>query len=152
MKPSITDKDGLLRLEDQLCFALYSTSRAITKQYALLLSEMGITYPQYLVLMVLWSRDGLLVSEVAKALELEPATTTPLIQRLEKQGLVDRKRSSEDERRVHVFLTGKGRSFYQEALKIPHALGCATGVTPETAAKLIAETQAIKDYIEANSD
>lgn len=151
MKPCITDKDGLLRIEDQLCFALYSTSRALTKQYAILLDKMGITYPQYLALMVLWERDGLLVQEIAANLELEAATTTPLIQRLEKLGFVSRQRSAEDERRVHVFLTDKGRKLYKQALKIPHGLGCAIGVTPETAKKLIAEIRVIKDFIKANT-
>lgn len=150
MEQCVTDKEGLLKLEDQLCFALYSTSRAITKQYAILLKDLGVTYPQYLALIVLWEFDGLLVQELARALELDAATTTPLVQRLEKLDLVKRQRSAADERRVQVFLTEKGKQQYQKALSIPQALGCATGLTEATAKKLIAETQAIKDFIANN--
>ncbi len=150
MKPCTTDKEGLLRLEDQLCFALYSTSRAITRQYVSLLEDLGVTYPQYLTLLVLWKQDGLLVQEIAAALELEPATTTPLVQRLEKLGLVSRQRSSEDERRVHVFLTPKGRKLYKKALDIPHGLGCATGVDAKRAQKLLAELNKIKAFMRDN--
>lgn len=151
MKPCITDKEGLLKIEDQLCFALYSTSRAITKQYAVLLEKMGITYPQYLALMVLWERDGLLVQEIAANLELDGATTTPLIQRLEKLGLVSRQRSTDDERKVHVFLTTKGRNLFKKALDVPDGLGCATGVDIKTAEMLIKEMKTIKNFIDANS-
>ncbi len=148
MKPSVTDKDGLLRIEDQLCFALYSTSRAITKQYAILLDRMGITYPQYLAMMVLWKRDGLLVQEIAANLEVDQATATPLIQRLEKLGLVIRRRSTEDERKVQVFLTAKGRKLYKTALTIPDALGCAIGIDEKKAKQLIREMNAIKDFVQ----
>lgn len=149
MESCITDKGGLLRLEDQLCFALYSTSRAITKQYKILLEEIGVTYPQYLALIVLWQQDGILIQELASALELEPATTTPLVQRLEKLDLVTRQRSSEDERRVHIFLTEKGRQHYKKAVNIPHALGCATGLNVETATMLINEMKAIKAFMDS---
>lgn len=147
VKPCTTDKDGLLRLEDQLCFALYSTSRAITKQYALVLDKMGVTYPQYLAMMVLWRRDGLLVQEIATNLEVDQATATPLVQRLEKLGLVDRRRSTKDERKVQVFLTAKGKALYQDALFVPHELGCAIGVDDEKAKRLIADVNAIKNFI-----
>lgn len=148
MEPCITDKEGLLKLEDQLCFALYSASRVITKQYKVLLEEIGVTYPQYLALIVLWQQDGILIQELAKALELEPATTTPLVQRLEKLNLVTRQRSLEDERRVHIYLTEAGQQQYKKALGIPHALGCATGLNEETAKMLINEMKAIKTFIE----
>jgi len=147
MEPCTTDKEGLLRIEDQLCFALYSVSRAITKQYATILDKMGITYPQYLALMVLWRRDGLLVQEIAANLEVDQATATPLIQRLEKLGLVARRRSTEDERKVQVFLTKMGKDLYDDALSVPHALGCAIGVDDEKARELIAEVNAIKNFI-----
>ncbi|MEM9629194.1 MAG: MarR family transcriptional regulator [Pseudomonadota bacterium] len=147
MEPYTTDVKDLLRLEDQLCFALYSTSRAITKQYAVILDGMEITYPQYLALMVLWRRDGLLIQEIAASLEVDQATATPLVQRLEKLGLVDRRRSTEDERKVQVFLTKKGEDLYSDALSVPHALGCAIGVDDEKARELIAELNAIKDFI-----
>lgn len=151
MKPCKTDKVGKLRLEDQVCFALYSTSRAITKQYAILLDEMGITYPQYLTLLILWEQDGVLVRDIATALEVDGATATPLVQRLEKLGLVTRVRSTEDERFVHVFLTSVGKSYYKKALKIPHGLGCATGLNHDTAGKIVAEMNDIKQHILSQS-
>lgn len=149
-KPSITDTDDSLKIEDQLCFALYSTSRAITKQYALILGELGITYPQYLALLVLWQKDGLLIQDIASRMELDGATVTPLVQRLEKQGMVLRQRSKIDERKVHVFLTEDGKALYQKALTIPQQLTCRTGIDEETAQKLIAQTTAIKDFIQKN--
>lgn len=151
MGTTVTDKKGLLRINDQLCFALYSASRAITKQYAILLDNLGVTYPQYLALLVLWEADGLSIQTIATSLELDGATTTPLIQRLEKLGLVSRQRSTEDERKVQVFLTPKGRNLYKKAVAIPHDLGCAIGVDQKTATRLIKETSRIKDYITSKS-
>ncbi|MEP0519363.1 MAG: MarR family transcriptional regulator [Hyphomicrobiales bacterium] len=151
MKPSITDTDGALKIEDQLCFALYSTSRAITKQYAIILSELGITYPQYLALLVLWQEDGLLVQDIATQLELDSATVTPLVQRLEKMCLVCRQRSKIDERKVHVYLTDDGKALFQKALTVPHQLTCRTGIDEETAKRLIAQTSAIKGFILQNN-
>jgi len=138
MKPCMTDKDQLMKIEDQLCFALYSASRAITKKYAELLDPLGLTYPQYMALMALWTRDGLLIQELA---------VTPLIQRLEKLEFVSRERSSEDERRVHVFLTTKGKRLYQKAKTIPVEARCAVGVTETRAKKLIAEAKKIKSHL-----
>jgi len=151
MKPCTTDKKGLLRIEDQLCFALYSTSRAITKQYAIVLEKMGVTYPQYLAMLVLWQKDGLLIQEIANSLELDQATTTPLVQRLEKLGLVTRQRSTEDERKVQVFLTDKGKKLYKQALAVPHGIGCAIGVDEKTAIRLIKATKKIKNFIAAGN-
>lgn len=135
-----------------MCFALYSTSRAFTKQYSILLEEMGITYPQYLTLMVLWQKDGILIQEIASNLEIEGATATPMVQRLEKLGLVTRVRSQEDERRVNVFLTEKGRSFYKKALSIPESLGCITGVDAKLARRLIDELNTIKLNMESEHE
>lgn len=97
------------RLDDQLCFALYNASRAMTAAYAPLLDELGLTYPQYLVMMVLWETDGARVSAIGDRLALDSATLTPLLKRLEARGVIERKRSSEDERVVEVFLTAEGR-------------------------------------------
>ncbi len=146
-KDAVKD-DNPLRISDQLCFALYSTSRAITKQYAILLRDLGVTYPQYLALLALWEKDGLAVQELARILELEGATTTPLLQRLEKLDLVSRQRSSEDERRVNVFLTKKGKGLRAKALKVPEALGCALGVDDKRAHKLIAQMNELKKHLE----
>lgn len=144
-KTASNKQDGLL-LQDQLCFALYSTSRAITRQYSRLLADMGLTYPQYLAMLVLWENDGITIQTMARQLELEGATTTPLIQRLEKLGFVSRERSHEDERRVLIFLTASGRQLYQQALGIPAAIGCAIGVDEKNARALIKACNRIRDF------
>lgn len=110
------------RLDDQLCFALYSTQLAVNKLYRTLLKELDLTYPQYLVLMVLWESDHLSVAEVGARLFLDYPTLTPLLKRLEQQGLVRRQRSTEDERQVYVSLTEAGRGMQERARHIP---GCA---------------------------
>lgn len=114
----------VLRLDDQLCFALYAASRAMTGAYQPLLEELGITYPQYLVLLTLWEEDGARVSRIGERLHLDSATLTPLLKRLEARGLVERRRSSEDERVVEVFLTAEGKRLRQKAQEIPLALLC----------------------------
>jgi len=104
-------------LDDQLCFALYSASRAVIAHYRPMLDQMGITYPQFLVLMVLWEHDDLAVKEICDRLALDSGTISPLLKRLEAAGLVTRRRSTEDERQVHVTITEAGRAL--------HAPGCA---------------------------
>src|SRR5688572_14095542 len=94
--------DQALLLDNQLCFALYSTSLAMTKLYKPLLEELGLTYPQYLAMLVLWERDGLMVSELGERLYLDSGTLTPLLKRLEAAGYIARLRDVEDERRVHI--------------------------------------------------
>src|SRR3954470_3664742 len=100
--------ESALLLDNQLCFALYSASLAMTKLYKPLLDELGLTYPQYLVMLALWERDGSTVSELGQRLYLDSGTLTPLLKRLEAAGLVSRVRSTEDERRVHLRLTSAG--------------------------------------------
>src|SRR3989338_5795761 len=100
--------DAMLLLDNQLCFALYSTSLAMTKLYKPLLDELGLTYPQYLAMLVLWEKDGLTVSELGERLFLDSGTLTPLLKRLEVSGLISRIRAVEDERRVHITLTAAG--------------------------------------------
>src|SRR5437763_17166451 len=96
------EHDPMLLLDNRLCFALYSASLAMTKLYKPLLEELGLTYPQYLAMLVLWERDGLTVSELGERLSLDSGTLTPLLKRLEAAGLVSRVRDTRDERRVHV--------------------------------------------------
>ncbi|WP_299546338.1 MarR family transcriptional regulator [uncultured Tateyamaria sp.] len=134
-------------LDQQLCFALYSTSRAITKVYADLLEKLGLTYPQYLAMLVLWEKDGLSVQEIADRLQLEGATTTPLIQRIERMGLVLKKRSTTDERRQDVFLTEKGRALGVHASSVPERLGCALNITDEKAYALLDEIKRLRAAI-----
>lgn len=136
-----------LKLQDQMCFALYATSRAITKKYVDLLAELEVTYPQYLTLLVLWEKDGLTVRELAEAIEIEGATMTPLIQRMERAGLVDRVRSEGDNRCLEVRLTKKGRSLREKALRVPPALGCALGVDDAQAQAVIVQMNSIRSSL-----
>ncbi|MDR5800906.1 MarR family transcriptional regulator [Caballeronia sp. LZ001] len=119
--------DFPLELDQQICFALYSTSLAMTKTYKPMLDKLGLTYPQYLAMLVLWESDNLTVKEIAARLSLDSATLTPLLKRLEAQGYVVRIRGVEDERQVHVRLTAQGRSLRQSARAIPPEIFCAAG-------------------------
>jgi MarR family transcriptional regulator, organic hydroperoxide resistance regulator len=108
-----------LKLENQLCFPVYAASRLIIRKYQPFLDELGITYPQYLVLMVLWENDTLPVNDIAKKLILNTNTITPLLKRMEHQGLITRERSEKDERKVLVQLTEKGKGLQEKASLIP---------------------------------
>ncbi len=113
-----------LKLDNQLCFRLYTAARLVMKAYTPFLSELGITYPQYLVLMVLWECDELPVNEIARKLYLETNTVTPLLQRMEKQGLVKRVKGKADGRQTLVSLTEKGQVLEQQAFDcIPQGMG-----------------------------
>src|SRR3954468_17369412 len=120
------DPDQALRLDNQLCFALYSASLAMTRLYKPLLDELGLTYPQYLAMLALWEQDGLMVSELGERLSLDSGTLTPLLKRLEAAGLVARIRDVADERRVHITLTAAGRRLKQRAYKIPGCIMAAS--------------------------
>ncbi len=111
-----------LKLENQLCFPVYAASRLITREYQPFLDELGITYPQYLVLMVLWENDNLTVNDIAKKLILNTNTITPLLKRMEQQGLIVRQRSQADERKVLVKITGQGIDLQEKASGIPQEL------------------------------
>ena len=111
-----------LKLENQLCFPVYAASRLITREYQPHLEKLGITYPQYLVLMLLWETDGRTVNEIAQRLILNTNTVTPILKRMEALGLIARRRSDEDERRVIVSLTPKGMQLREEAARIPEQL------------------------------
>lgn len=111
-----------LKLENQLCFPVYAASRLITREYQPFLDKLGITYPQYLVLMILWEEDGKPVNEIAKKLILNTNTITPLLKRMEQQGTIKRRRSGQDERKVIVHLTKKGKQLQEEAAVIPEQL------------------------------
>ena len=111
-----------LWLENQLCFPLYAVSRLMTKQYTPLLEELDITYPQYLVLLVLWQKDDQLVSDISKRLLLESNTLTPLLKRLEQKQLVKRVRQESDERKVLISLTNAGKELQDKAVCIPQRL------------------------------
>jgi MarR family transcriptional regulator, organic hydroperoxide resistance regulator len=114
-----------LRLDNQLCFPVYAASRLITREYQPLLDELGITYPQYLVLMVLWETDNITVNEISQKLILNNNTVTPLLKRMEQQGIIKRQRSGSDERKVNVELTEKGKQMKREAARIPEKLAAS---------------------------
>ena len=111
-----------LKLENQVCFPLYAASRLVIQEYQPYLEKLGITYPQYLVLMILWETDGLAVSEITSRLILNTNTITPLLKRMEAQGIITRQRSEADERKVIVALTPKGKQLQVEAAAIPEKL------------------------------
>lgn len=111
-----------LKLENQLCFPVYAASRLIIREYQPQLDALGITYPQYLVLMVLWENDSLTVNEIAQRLILNTNTLTPILKRMQAQGILTRQRSAQDERKVIVSLTPKGRQLQVEAAEIPQKL------------------------------
>ena len=132
---------GQLKLENQLCFRLYAASRLVTQAYHPFLEELGITYPQYLVLLVLWEQDAQPVNDLARRLHLETNTVTPLLQRMEKEGLVTRKRGKEDGRQVIVSLTARSREMEDRAAAIPAAVGARAAcsrLTPASVPELFA--------------
>ncbi|MFM0119470.1 MarR family transcriptional regulator [Paraburkholderia sp. RL18-101-BIB-B] len=118
-------------LDEQLCFALYSTSLAMTKAYKPLLDKLGLTYPQYLAMLVLWESDDVTVKDMAARLNLDSATVTPLLKRLETQGLLERVRGVEDERLVYIRLTKAGSALKRQAREVPAEILCATQQRPE---------------------
>lgn len=135
-----------LRLENQICFPIYAASRLITREYQPLLDELGLTYPQYLVLMVLWERDGLPVNEIGQKLLLNTNTVTPLLKRMEAQRLVVRQRSADDERRVIVSLTPQGQALQEQAAAVPARLVAgldAEGVDEQALRDMLAQLQKI---------
>jgi MarR family transcriptional regulator, organic hydroperoxide resistance regulator len=133
--------DQALKLDHQLCFALYSASLAMTKLYKPLLEEMGLTYPQYLAMLVLWENDGVTVSELGERLYLDSGTLTPLLKRLETADLVTRLRDVQDERRVLIRLTAAGRKLKARAARIP---GCVLQATQCDVADVMALTQQVQ--------
>ena len=129
-----------LALDHQLCFALYAASLAMTKLYKPLLEPLGLTYPQYLAMLVLWQGDGITVSQLGERLALDSGTLTPLLKRLEASGLVQRLRDAADERRVLLQLTPTGRALRARAQKVPRAMAEASGQSVE-------ELVALKDQL-----
>ena len=133
--------DPTLLLDNQLCFALYSASLAMTKLYKPLLEQLGLTYPQYLVMLVLWESAGLTVSEIGKRLHLDSGTLTPLLKRLESSGLIARLRDTADERQVRIHLTAAGRAAKSQAATVR---ACMFRATQYSGPEIISLTQDIK--------
>jgi len=138
-------------LDHQLCFAMYSASLSMTKLYKPLLEELGLTYPQYLVMLVLWESDDISVGTLAERLFLDSGTLTPLLKRMELAGLLARRRSAQDERRVDITLTSSGRKLQSRAASVPACvLEAAACPLPELMA-LTREVQALRDRLVASS-
>ncbi|WP_238431404.1 MarR family winged helix-turn-helix transcriptional regulator [Streptomyces cavernae] len=136
-------------LDDQLCFALYAAQRAVTAAYRPLLDELGLTYPQYLVLLVLWERGETSIKELATALRLDYGTLSPLLKRLEAAGLVRRERSPSDERSVLVAVTGRAVALRERARCVPGALLTAAGLSGDEVARLRGELRRLAERAEA---
>ncbi len=141
-------RDHWLRLDSQLCFALYSSSLAMTKLYKPLLAPLGLTYPQYLVLLVLWEQDGQTVSALGERLSLDSGTLTPLLKRMEHAELLTRARDALDERRVLVHLSAKGRGLKAPARRIPETLACASACSLDELQSLTQRLQALRDQLQ----
>jgi len=149
----MTDEDDVLALDNQLCFALYAANRAITARYRPLLAELNLTYPQYLVMLVLWEAgengQTVRVSDLGKRLRLDSGTLTPLLKRLAERDLVTRLRDTADERVVTVAPTEKGSAMRQQARDIPGRLLCGTGIDQERIVELREELRSVLSLLEA---
>jgi MarR family transcriptional regulator, organic hydroperoxide resistance regulator len=137
--------DQLLRLDNQICFAVYSAAHAFNRVYKPLLDRLGLTYPQYLAMLVLWERDGVPVKEIGERLYLDSGTLTPLLKRLEQAGFIKRTRSTEDERQVLIDLTAQGQALKDKALALPPSILAASQCS-------VSELTAVRDEITALRD
>lgn len=137
-----------LHLDSMLCFAVYAAGHAFTRFYKPRLEALDLTYPQYLVFLVLWEQDDITVSALGNRLYLDSGTITPLIKRLEARGLVKRRRDEEDERQVRIRLTPEGRALRAKAMAIPLQVGQGTGLTREQADHLRKELIALRDRLD----
>lgn len=137
-----------LQLDSQVCFALYSTSLLMTKVYKPLLQAVGLTYPQFLAMIVLWEQDGLTVGEISTRLLTDPGSLTPLLKRLEAEGLLSRTRSREDERVVIVQLTEQGRALRERAKEIPRCILNASGQSLEHLRQLQATLVDVRSHLQ----
>jgi MarR family transcriptional regulator, organic hydroperoxide resistance regulator len=138
----------LLKLDNQLCFALYAASRAMTKTYREKLSPLGLTYPQYLVLTVLWENDKRTLTEIGTLLHLDSGTLTPLVKRLEHTGFVTRSRRTTDEREIEIGLTSKGRSVQADGNVVRSHVVCRLGMPETEIGTLRAELITITESLE----
>lgn len=152
----MSNEDDILALDNQLCFALYAANRAVTARYRPLLVELNLTYPQYLVMLVLWEadRDGrtVRVSDLGKRLRLDSGTLTPLLKRLAERGLVARQRDTADERVVTVTPTEEGVAMRRQACEVPGRLLCGTGIDQERIVALRDELRSVLSLLEAQGE
>jgi DNA-binding MarR family transcriptional regulator len=143
--------DEVLRLDRQICFLLYGASRAVTQLYQPLLAPLGITYPQYLVMLVLWEEGKVSVGRLCDRLYLDSGTLTPLLKRLEGSGLVRRERSSADARVVDVELTAAGKKLKRMAASVPHALACRVGLRSDEFGRMHRQLAYLFDIVRAQA-
>jgi DNA-binding MarR family transcriptional regulator len=141
------DRSELLKLDRQLCFALYSASLAMTRLYQPLLAPLGLTYPQYLVMLALWEQDGVTVSALGERVFLDSGTLTPLLKRMEQAGLLRRQRDTADERRVHIHLTAEAHALKQRAGAVPECVMQATACSIPQLVELTAELQSLRGQL-----
>ncbi|MEN2671250.1 MarR family transcriptional regulator [Herbaspirillum huttiense] len=144
--------DEALLLDNQLCFAMYSASLAMTKAYKKILAPLEITYPQYLVMLVLWEKDGVTVSELGTRLFLDSGTLTPLLKRMESMGLLHRNRDAGDERRVVVSLSDGGRALREKARAVPQQMSCMLPALDQIKALVVELKQVRKGLIDAEDE
>ncbi|MBR0085010.1 MAG: MarR family transcriptional regulator [Lachnospiraceae bacterium] len=147
----IYDRDEALKLDNQLCFPLYAAARKVTSVYTPYLKPLGLTYTQYITLMVLWEKDGISVSDICSRLMLDSGTVTPLLKKLESTGHIVRTRSKEDERSVIISLTESGRALKEKAGEVPLAAGSCIALEPEEAMQLYALLYKILGKPQANA-
>src|SRR6201996_7162583 len=141
--------DPLLRLDNQICFAVYSASHAFNRVYKPLLDRLGLTYPQYLVMLVLWEREGVAVKDIGERLHLDSGTLTPLLKRLELAGLIKRARSTEDERQVLIELTREGHALREQAKAVPQSILAASACSVGELVAMKNEIVALRDRLNA---
>ena len=143
---------GSPRLDDQVCFGLYSASRAVTSLYRAVLADLDLTYPQYLVMLALWERDDRLVKELGAELNLDSGTLSPLLKRLESTGVVKRTRQADDERAVRVSLSDAGKALREKAAGIPAVIGEAMGLDEAGLARMRGELDRLTESVNAYRD
>nr|WP_028611624.1 MarR family transcriptional regulator [Paenibacillus harenae] len=142
------DPKNLLKLEEHICFSLYACSRAIFRMYRPLLDELEITYPQYLVLLVLWDRRECSIKELSETLSLDSGTLTPMLKRMESANLIVRKRSGSDERVVNIQITESGMALEEKAVCIPEAMLASSGMTAEEVMQLNHAIKKLMSHVE----
>ncbi len=140
-------QDSLLKLSNMVCFAIYSTANALTRAYQPILSQLDLTYPQFLVMLVLWEKDDQTVSEIGAKLNLDSGTLTPLLKRLEKAGRILRNRDPQDERQVRITLSDEGKALREAAEAIPEQIVCALGSPVDDLQKLRSDLLSVRGHL-----
>jgi len=142
----------ILKLDNQLCFSLYAASREITKLYKPFLDKIGLTYTQYITLLVLWESDNITVKELGNRLRLDSGTLTPLLKKLESMDILERLRDKKDERNVYIKLTDKGQNLKDEALDIPSKVFCSSGLSKDESLYLRVHLQKLLDVLDKTNE